>query len=100
MNFLYLDVLPRLASGVVVHIHDIQLPYEYPRSYSASSCGPGLYWSEQYLLQAFLAFNNAFVVLLAGYWLQMEHGNRFAELFTSWHPDIHRPSTSFYIQRR
>ena len=28
---LFLDVLPRLAGGTLVHIHDITLPYAYPK---------------------------------------------------------------------
>ncbi len=31
VNFIILDVLPRLAPGVIVHFHDIFLPFEYPR---------------------------------------------------------------------
>src|SRR5580693_3888811 len=81
VNFLYLDVLPQLAPGVVVHIHDIQLPYEYHRTYSAASHTARLYWTEQYLLHAFLTLNSSFEVLLAGYWLQLDHAERFAELF-------------------
>ena len=33
VNFIVLDVLPRLAPGVTVHFHDIFLPYEYPRGW-------------------------------------------------------------------
>ena len=31
VNRIVLDVLPALAPGVLVHVHDIFLPYEYPR---------------------------------------------------------------------
>jgi hypothetical protein len=41
---LFLDVLPRLRPGVIVHIHDIFLPYDYPASWSDR------YYTEQYLL--------------------------------------------------
>jgi hypothetical protein len=99
VNFLYLEVLPRLAPGVVIHIHDIQIPYEYHRDYSAASGAARLYWTEQYLLQAFLTLNTEFTVLLAGYWLQRDHTERFAALFPTWDPDAHRPTTSFYLQR-
>lgn len=99
VNFLYLDVLPRLSPGVVVHIHDIQLPYEYHRAYSAATRSARLFWTEQYILQAFLALNGDFTVLLAGYWLQLDHSERFAEMFPAWRPDIHRPTTSFYLRR-
>jgi methyltransferase family protein len=67
VNFIVLEVLPRLGPGVVVHLHDIFLPFEYPRSWPEDF---GLYWSEQYLLQAFLAFNSGYEVLAAVHALQ------------------------------
>jgi hypothetical protein len=62
VNFVVLDVLPRLAPGVLVHFHDIFLPYEYPRVWLEDY---GLYWTEQYLLQAFLSLNPHYEVLCA-----------------------------------
>ena len=44
----FLDVLPRLRPGVLVHLHDIFLPSDYPPQWS------GRYYSEQYLLAAML----------------------------------------------
>jgi predicted O-methyltransferase YrrM len=44
----FLEVLPRLAAGVLVHLHDIHLPYDYPPERA------GWYYSEQYLLAASL----------------------------------------------
>ena len=60
VNRIVLRVLPLLAPGVVVHFHDIYLPYEYPRYLFDDYA---LYWSEQYLLQAFLCLNPHFEVL-------------------------------------
>ncbi len=56
----YLEILPRLRKGVIVHAHDIFLPAEYPkeRLFKESK-----FYNEQYLIQAFLAFNNSFEVL-------------------------------------
>ncbi len=51
--YLYLEVLPRLRSGVIVHIHDIFLPYVYQRDLLR---GP-FQWSETALLQALMTFN-------------------------------------------
>ncbi len=70
VNRLYLDILPRLAPGVIVHLHDIFLPREYPEDWLRQKF---LFWSEQYLLQAFLAFNAAFEVVLANAWLAQNH---------------------------
>jgi predicted O-methyltransferase YrrM len=71
VNLLVLEVLPRLAPGVVVHVHDVFLPWEYPRHWIAEHA---YYWSEQYLLQAFLAENARWRVLLANHWLCRAHG--------------------------
>jgi hypothetical protein len=56
------DILPILAPGVLVHFHDIFLPYEYPREFFTEN---EYYWAEQYLLQAFLAFNTQWEIRAA-----------------------------------
>lgn len=61
VNRLFLDILPLLAPGVVVHVHDIFLPREYPRPWLEQE---GKFWAEQYLLQAFLCLNAEFEVVL------------------------------------
>jgi hypothetical protein len=60
VNHLFFEVLPRLASGVRIHIHDVFLPFEYPRSWLLEQ---GRSWNEQYLLQALLMYNPRFGVL-------------------------------------
>jgi Methyltransferase domain len=62
VNYLFLEILPRLEPGVIVHVHDIFLPFEYRRDWVLDE---SRFWSEQYLLQAFLAFNSQFEVLMA-----------------------------------
>jgi Methyltransferase domain len=54
---LFLEVLPRLKPGVVVHIHDIHLPYEYSSSFD------GRGYSEQYMLASALLFSKEWEVL-------------------------------------
>jgi predicted O-methyltransferase YrrM len=98
VNYLYLDVLPRLKSGVVVHIHDIQLPYEYFKTYSTRRNAPRLFWTEQYLLQALLTNSSRWEVLLAGYWVQRDRAEHFQRAFPHWSPDAHRLTTSFYMR--
>lgn len=65
VNTLYLDVLPRLAPGVVVHVHDVFLPAEYPQNWVLEEERS---WNEQYLLQALLTFSSGFRVLFANYY--------------------------------
>lgn len=57
---LVLDVLPRLHRGVLVHLHDIFLPENYPPEMVFDSL---CFWSEQYLLEAFLLFNREFRIV-------------------------------------
>lgn len=59
VNFLYFEVLPRLKSGVRIHIHDIFMPNEYPREWVL---GENRSWNEQYLLRALLMYSTAFQV--------------------------------------
>ena len=60
VNHLFFEVLPRLASGVRIHIHDVFLPFEYPRSWLLEQ---GRSWNEQYLLQALLMYNPVFGIV-------------------------------------
>jgi hypothetical protein len=77
VNHILLEILPRLAPGVVVHLHDIFLPYEYPRVWLEDY---GLYWGEQYLLQAFLAFNSGYEITAAVYALKRDRPAEMAAL--------------------
>ena len=54
VNYLILEILPRLKKGVVVHFHDIFLPYDYPRNVLSSY----FQWMETSLLRAFLINNS------------------------------------------
>jgi predicted O-methyltransferase YrrM len=71
VTVLFLEILPRLAPGVLVHVHDIFLPEEYPEAWVK---GLGRYWNEQYLLQAFLVFNSGFRVIWPGNYMRVRHG--------------------------
>jgi hypothetical protein len=60
VNRLYFDVLPSLASGVCVHIHDIFYPFEYPSAW----IDEGRAWNEQYILRGLLQDSSGFEILL------------------------------------
>jgi hypothetical protein len=60
VNFLFFDVFPRLAAGVLVHLHDIFLPHDYPPDWVL---GENRSWNEQYLLRALLIHSSGFEVL-------------------------------------
>jgi len=83
---------------VLVHVHDIYLPYEYPASHFFGA--HKLFWNEQYLLQALLAGNPGFEVLLPGFHVQTELGAEFARAFPAYDPARHRKTSSFWLRRR
>lgn len=95
VQFLYLEILPRLRKGVLVHIHDIFFPFEYPKKWI-------LEWhtfpTEQYLLQAFLSFNSAFEVLLAGGYMHNEYPDVLASAFKSYDSSETLPG-SFWVRK-
>jgi len=74
----FCEILPRLAPGVFVHVHDISLPRPYPRVYFDEH---HYYWNEQYLLQAFLAFNSRFEVVWPGAYMAARHPELIREVF-------------------
>jgi methyltransferase family protein len=99
VNFLVLDVLPVLAPGVVVHFHDIPLPYEYAETYFTNPRFRML-WTEAYLLQAFLCHNTTYEILLAMNFLMQDHTAAFRAAWPHYDAAIHRfPSHSFWIRR-
>ena len=94
VNYLFLEVLPRLRPGVIVHVHDIFLPFEYRRDWVLDEFR---FWTEQYLLQAFLTFNSEFEVLLANSYLNHYHQQDLKAAF----PDLSRwIGGSFWMRRK
>jgi predicted O-methyltransferase YrrM len=69
VNRILFDILPRLASGVHVHFHDVFYPFEYPKEWVYE----GRAWNEGYILRAFLEFNDTFEIALFGTWLARFH---------------------------
>jgi len=67
VNHLFLRILPRLPKGVIVHVHDICLPFEYPKAWSEDVL---CYWNEQYVLAALLANGTKYEILLGVYYMQ------------------------------
>lgn len=54
VNFLVLEVLPRLKRGVWVHFHDIYFPYDFPRDLLLNYT----FYNETSLLRAWLTHNS------------------------------------------
>ena len=87
----FLEILPRLARGVWIHVHDIFFPHDYPAEWLINR---RLALNEQYMLEAFLSFNTTFSVELANYWTCLEHREAAARLW----PNASSAS-SFWMKR-
>jgi predicted O-methyltransferase YrrM len=94
VQFLFAEVIPRLAPGVLVHIHDVFLPEQYPRRWFTDRLR---FWNEQYLLQAFLAFNQQFRVVWGSYFMARAHGEQLAAVFPAFRLDDE--PASFWFER-
>jgi predicted O-methyltransferase YrrM len=64
---LFLQILPILPSGVVIHVHDIFLPYEYPEQWIIHETRK---WAEQYFVQVLLQESKTYEVLWPGHYFQ------------------------------
>lgn len=78
VNVIYLEIIPRLNKGVIVHIHDIFFPREYPKEWIFEM---QRFWTEQYLLQSFLAFNSEFEVLFSNSFIPYKYFNEVKSVF-------------------
>ena len=96
VQYEYLEILPRLNKGVIIHIHDIFLPMEYPKKWVLEM---HRFWNEQYLLQSFLAFNSAFEVLWAGSYMHLGHPEKLEKAFSSYNRKMVGPG-SLWIRKK
>lgn len=95
VQYEYLEILPRLKRGVIVHLHDIFLPSEYPKDWVMKHYR---FYNEQYLLQAFLTFNDSFEVLWAGSYMHLRHAGELETAFISYRREERWPG-SFWIRK-
>lgn len=94
--FEYLEILPILKPGVLIHIHDIFTPKDYLDEWILKGVS---FWNEQYLLEAFLSFNNKYKIIGALNFLKY---NYFKELTNKCPIFKNNPNTepgSFWIMR-
>lgn len=71
---IFLDILPQLNKGVIIHFHDIFTPKNYPAKFLFEDI---FFWNEQYMLESVLSLSNRLEILLAANFLK---NNYFYEL--------------------
>ncbi len=86
VNYLVLEVLPRLRPGVIVHFHDIYLPYDYPRDVLHTF----YHGQETSLVRAYLIGNPSVRILFCLSQLHYERSQALTALFPEYDPE---PST-------
>jgi hypothetical protein len=95
VQYEFLEILPRLKTGVYVHIHDIFLPAEYSKRTILQDFN---FFNEQYILQAFLCFNNSYEVVWGGSYMHLTHPGLLERAFPSYRRSQRWPG-SFWIRR-
>jgi hypothetical protein len=93
--WIYHEILPRLQTGVVVHMHDICLPGDYPPAWVLDGWG----WNETYLVRAFLTFNSAFAVRFSSARMVQRHRDALLAAFPGFARHEARAGSSLWIQR-
>lgn len=94
-HFEFSAILPALRPGVVVHLHDIFIPKEYPKHWILSE---HRFWNEQYMLHAFLSGNRDYEILWAGAFMHYRHPQKLRDAFSSYDPAKNLPA-SFWMRR-
>lgn len=96
VNYQILELVPLLKRGALVHWHDILLPGEYWEDWVKSD---RYFWSEQYLLHAFLKFNSEFEIIWASRYMHLNQPKGISAVFPEFKPSGHR-ITSFWVRRK
>lgn len=94
LEFIFENILPELPAGVIVHIHDIYLPYAYP-----SFMRERLY-SEQHLLSQFLYYRNDIEILFPSFYVYRSglFDQEIHSLFEDLDPRIERHGGAFWFR--
>ncbi len=93
VNLIFSDIIPSLKPGVLIHIHDIFWPFEYPAEWIKARRA----WTEAYQLRAFLQYNSEFEILLFTNFLLQRHRPWFeanAPLF------LRNPGGNIWLRRQ
>ncbi len=91
---IYLQILPSLKKGVIVHSHDIFSPKDYLEKWILEDIR---FWNEQYLLEAFLTSNTKWKIIGA---LNFLHHHYYEKLKAKCpYLTKNREPGSFYIQK-
>lgn len=95
VNYLYFYVIPVISSGCYIHIHDIFIPNDYFEEWVLKE---NLFFTEQYLVMAFLMCNDKFQIKIAAQYLSQKYRDTLNSFFPRFKPYF--SPGSLWIQRR
>lgn len=90
-------VLPRLRPGVLIHIHDFFTPRDYTDSWLLEDRS---FWTEQYLVEAFLTHNDQFEIVFAANHIYVDHREVFDEMRPELAAKDWHPPTALWVRRK
>lgn len=89
---IFLEILPKLKTGVIIHIHDIFSPRDYPENWLKVE---NRFFNEQYLLEGILGHSSRYKIMLSLNLLKNDYYNEIKKV-CPFLTDKSEPS-SFYI---
>jgi SAM-dependent methyltransferase/predicted O-methyltransferase YrrM len=96
VTWIFHEILPRLAPGVYVHIHDVFLPGDYPEEWVMEGWG----WNESYLVRSFLSYNSAFEVVWGSQYMVQHHPESVQRAFPDQEKYVDRAGAALWIRRK
>jgi predicted O-methyltransferase YrrM len=102
--YLFLEVLPQVKPGVLVHVHDVPFPYNVPfpaKTWLFGERWP-VYWNEAMVVQTFLAFNSEFEILLSTPMIRHHDEQFLIDRFADYVPVAADPNppSSLWLRRK
>ncbi len=88
------EILPRLRSGVIVHIHDVIWPFDYPANWILEQ---NRSYNEAYAVRAFLTNNDSWQIIMFNDWFAKFEGPRIARALPSFEGGF---GGSLWLRRR
>jgi SAM-dependent methyltransferase/predicted O-methyltransferase YrrM len=95
VTWIFHEIVPRLAAGVYVHIHDVFLPGDYPEPWVMEGWG----WNETYLVRSFLSYNNAFEIVWGSQYMTQHHPQKVLNAFPEQVEYSDRAGGALWIRR-
>lgn len=94
--FEYLEIFSSLNSGVLIHVHDIFTPYDYPLKWIKEG---SRFWNEQYLLEAILSHSNRFQIIGSLNYLSKKFPEEFNTMAPVFKKQQYRNPGSFWMRK-